>query len=66
MTRVAVLLREDDRRLGKVAVPDQTFVIQHQDSLFVRSAEAVRLAGGGIGVIFRETDVYVRDKLEPA
>jgi len=66
MIRAAILYDERDRLLGKTMVPEHTFVIRHQDSIFVRTEEGVRLAGGGIGVRFIETDPLVRNKLEPA
>lgn len=66
MTRTAVLVDERDRRLGKVAVPETVFVIRHGGAVFVRSERGVRLSGGGIGVVFEETEVYVRERLEPA
>ncbi len=63
--RAAVLFNEKDRPLGKVMVPEATFVIEHADSFFFRTPEGVRLRGGGIGVKFLEVEPLVRNKLEP-
>lgn len=66
MTRTAVLIDDRDKRLGRVRVPDLTFVVQHQGEIFVRTDRGIRLSGGGIGVIFQLTDPLVRDRLDPA
>ena len=65
--RTAVLLDDSDVKLGKVAVQETTFVIRHGGSYFVRTAEGVRLtrAGCGVGVVFRETQIFIRERLEP-
>lgn len=65
MRRTVVLLDEIDRRLGTTEVPETVFVIQHAERFFVRTEKGVRLGGGGIGVVFRETEVYVRERLAP-
>lgn len=61
--RVALLIDERDRRLGTTMVPELTFVIRHDDAIFVRTEQGLRLPGGGIAVVFRETDPTVREKL---
>ena len=63
--RAAVLYDEKDRPLGKVMVPESTFVIEHAETFFFRTPEGVRLRGGGIGVKFLEIEPLVRNKLEP-
>lgn len=65
--RIAVLVDERDRPLGKTTVPDATFVIRHMDALYVRTDKGMRLtrAGIGMGIIFQSTEVYERDRLEP-
>jgi hypothetical protein len=67
VARTAVLLGERDEKVGKTAVPDTTFVICHQGDYFVRTAEGMRLTRGGVGVaaVFRLTEVFVRDRLDP-
>lgn len=65
MRRTAVLINDRELRLGKVAVPESVHVIQYEEAIFIRHPEGIRLPGGGIGVIFRETDVLIRTKLEP-
>lgn len=65
MKRTAILIDERDRRLGRTDIPDAIHIIQHGETMFIRSSEAVRLAGGGVGVIFRVAEVFVRNKLEP-
>lgn len=64
MKRAAVLINEADVKLGKTDVPEATFVIRHGGATFVRTAEGVRLSGRGIGVAFRQTEVYIRERLE--
>jgi hypothetical protein len=66
MQRVAILIDEKDRRLGTVLVPERTFVIRHNESLFVRSEQGIRLSGGGIAVAFIEQEPVVRNRLMPA
>lgn len=65
MKRTAVLVDERDRQIGKTSVPETTFVIKHADAIFIRTPKGVRLSGGGIGVVFEQTEVYVRERLEP-
>lgn len=64
--RTAVLFTDSERRIGQVQVPETTFIIQHDDALFVRTAKGVRLSGGGIGVMFIETEPLVRQQLQRA
>lgn len=64
--RAIVLVDESDRKIGKTVVPETVFVIRHGESMFVRTAEGVRLRGGGIGIVFRATEVFVRERLDPA
>lgn len=66
--RAAILVDLDDSRLGRVMVPDTTFVIRHNGSTFVRTDEGIRVTrqpGGHVAAIFRQTEIYVRDRLEP-
>lgn len=67
MTRTAILISERDVRIGKTMVPEATTVIRHGDTIFVRTQECIRLVRGGTGVgaVFRETEVIVRNALEP-
>lgn len=66
MMRVAVLIDERDRRLGKLQVSESCFVIRHNDAVFVRTAKAVKLHHSHrvTAVVFEQTEVYVRDRLE--
>lgn len=64
-TRTAVLIDERDRQVGKTSVPEAVFIIRHGEALYVRTARGVRLSGGGIGVVFEQTEVFVRDRLDP-
>lgn len=66
-TRAAVLIDERDRKLGKTMVPETVMVIKHNDLVFVRTGEGIRLTrdGVGMGAVFRETEVYVRARLDP-
>lgn len=61
--RAAVLIDERDRRLGTTMVPETAFIIKHGEGLFVRTAQAVRLSGGAVGVVFQEMEPLVRQKL---
>lgn len=67
MMRIAILLNEKDVRLGRCSVQESTFIIQYGDEFFYRTTEGVRLTrdGVGIGVVFRQTEVYVRERLDP-
>lgn len=65
MRRTAVLVDDRDRRLGSCVVPDTITVIQHAEGIFVRTETGVRLSGGGIGVVFRETEAVERTSLKP-
>jgi len=66
MMRVAVLVDEADRRLGKLTVAPSCFVIRHQDATFVRTDKVVRLhhSHRALAVVFEQTEVYVRARLE--
>lgn len=68
MTRVAILVGERDEPVGRAQVPETAFVIRHQGDYYVRTPEGVRLSktGSGLGIVFRITEVYVRERLEPA
>ena len=66
MMRTVVLLDERDRPIGRAQVPELTFVIKHDDRFFVRTDKGARLAGGGIGAVFVETEVIIRNKLGAA
>lgn len=64
--RTAVLIDERDRRIGKLTVGEACFVIQHRDATFIRTEKAVRLhhSHRALAVVFEQTEVYVRDRLE--
>lgn len=64
--RTAVLINDRDVRLGSVTLPDTVFVMSHGGSYFARTDKGIRLPGGGIAVVFQETEVYVREKLAPS
>jgi hypothetical protein len=66
MMRPAVLIDETDRRIGKLMVGPACFVIRHQDATFVRTDKVVRLhhSHRAMAVIFEQTEVYVRERLE--
>jgi len=51
-------------RSARTRVAETTFVIKHRDAYYIRTGKGVRLSGGGIGAVFEETDIVVRDKLE--
>lgn len=63
---IAVLVDERDRRIGKLVVAPACLVIQHKDATFVRTDKAVRLhhSHRALAVVFDQTEVYVREKLE--
>lgn len=63
MMRTAILVDDFDKRLGSVSVAETTFVIKHGDGFYVRTPRGIRLAGGGIGVVFEPTEVIERNKL---
>jgi hypothetical protein len=67
MMRRAILIDERDRRLGTVDVPDATLIIRHRDSVFVRTAKAVKLRPNDRAFlpVFEEAEVYVRERLNP-
>lgn len=65
MIRTAILIDERDRRLGACTVPDSATVIEHDGAIFVRAPQAIRLAGGGIGVCFVEQEPIKRERLSP-
>lgn len=63
---IAVLINERDQRLGKLVVAPIVHVIRHQGATFVRTSKGVRLhhSHRAIAVVFEQTEVYVREKLE--
>jgi len=65
--RIAVLVDERDRRIGKLQVPEACHVVRHAGATFVRTQRAVKLhhAHRSFAVVFEQTEVYVREKLEP-
>ncbi len=65
--KIAVLIDERDRRLGKLQVPDACFVVRHDGATFVRTQRAIKLhhAHRAFAVVFEQTEVYVRERLEP-
>lgn len=67
MMRRAILIDERDRRLGTVDVPDATLVIRHRESIFVRTARAVKLRPNDRAFlpVFEEVEVYVRERINP-
>lgn len=66
--RAAVLFDERDNKIGKVMVRETTFIIKHNGAFFVRTSDGIRLTrdGVGMGAVFRQTEVFVRERLEPA
>lgn len=64
--KIAVLIDEADRRIGKLTVGPACFVIQHGGATFVRTERAVKLhhTHRAIAVVFEQTEVYVRERLE--
>lgn len=64
--RLAVLIDERDRRLGKIQVPEACFVIQHGDASFVRTDKVIRLhhSHRAMAVVFEQTEIFVRERLE--
>jgi hypothetical protein len=64
--RLAVLIDERDRRLGKVQVPESCFVILHHTAVYIRTDKVVRLhhSHRAMAVVFEQTEVFVREKLE--
>lgn len=66
MLKPAVLIDERDRRIGKLMVHETCFVIRHKTAIFIRTPKAVRLhhSHRSMAIVFEETEVYVRDKLE--
>lgn len=63
MARTAVLVDERDQKLGTCIVPENAFVIQHADRIFIRQGQGVRLSGGGIGAVFIEQEPLLRERL---
>lgn len=63
---IAVLIDERDKRLGKVTVTSACHVIQHDGATFVRTPKGVKLhhSHRAIAVVFEQTEVYVRERLE--
>jgi hypothetical protein len=66
MMRRAVLIDDRDNRLGTVDVNDATFVVRHGGATFVRTDTGVKLRPSHrmLAVVFQQTEVYVRDKLD--
>lgn len=64
--QIAVLVDENDRRLGKLAVAPIVHVIRYQGAIFVRTEKGVKLhhSHRAIAVVFEQTEVYVRERLE--
>lgn len=64
--RIAVLIDEMDRRLGKLTIAPSCFVIRHGDATFVRTDKVVKLhhSHRAMAVVFEQTEVYVRNRLE--
>lgn len=64
--KVAVLIDEMDRRIGKLTIAPACFVIRHGDAIFVRTEKVVKLhhSHRAMAVVFEQTEVYVRDRLE--
>lgn len=64
--RPAVLVDEADNRIGKLMVGPACFVIRHRDAVFVRTDKAVKIhhSHRALAVVFEQTEMYVRDKLE--
>lgn len=64
--QIAVLIDERDRRIGKLTVAPCCFVIRHRDATFVRTDKAVKLhhSHRATAIVFEQTEVYVRDRLE--
>lgn len=67
MTRTAILIDECDKRLGRTQVPESAQVIRHQNAVFVRTQEAIRLtrSGTGMAAVFRIAEIFTRPTLEP-
>lgn len=65
--QIAVLIDERDRRLGKLMVAPQCAIIRHGGSFFVRTGRGVKLhhSHRAVAAVFEETEVFVREKLEP-
>jgi hypothetical protein len=68
MMRRAVLVNESDVRLGTVDVPSSCSVIRYGGGYFYRTEKTVRLrpAHTAMAVVFDQTEVYVRERLDPA
>lgn len=65
--QTVVLIDERDRRVGRLTVTPNCHVICHEDRYFVRTAKGVKLhhSHRAIAVIFEETEVYHRQRLDP-
>ena len=68
MNQLAVLIDERDRRIGKLMVPPSCHVVCHQEVVYVRTGRGVKLhpSHRAIAVVFEETEVYHRARLDPA
>lgn len=64
--QIAVLIDDTDRRLGKLQVPPSCHVIRYGGATFVRTPKGVKLhhSHRAIAVVFDQTEVYVRERLE--
>lgn len=65
-TKVAVLIDERDRRLGRLQVSEACFVIQYGEATFVRTARSIKLhhTDRSFAIVFEQTEPFVRNKLE--
>ena len=66
-SQIAVLIDERDNRLGRLTVTSACQVICHEDRYFVRTAKGMKLhhSHRAIAVIFEETELYHRRRLDP-
>jgi hypothetical protein len=65
--RRAVLINDRDVRLGTLDVAPATTVVRYGGATFVRTGQSVKLrpAHRALVDVFVETELYVREKLEP-
>lgn len=61
--RTAVIQGDNGKWLGSAQVPEATMLLSHKGELFIRTPTAVRLSGGGVGIVFSSIEPLVRDKL---
>lgn len=66
-SQIAVLIDERDQRIGRVAVTAHCHVICHEDRYFVRTSKGVKLhhSHRAIAVVFEETEIYHRKRIDP-